>query len=148
MIREGIGVPRKKLLEMLLSGKPVNPPCFGLWELFFGPPLVEKDEEGELEEYDKRRDPHVEEREARAKAICSECRYRVGCLERAVVWERHHSLKLIYGVWGGMGESERRSFHRHLTEEGYGSEVPTGVELVASLREFYSKRLVGIEQAS
>jgi hypothetical protein len=149
---KGIGVPKKKLLGILLSGKPENPPCLNMGDLFYGPPLVEEDEEGNLVEYDKRRDPEVEEREAKAKAVCSTCQHRLPCLERAVVWERNHSLKNIYGVWGGMGEAERRQFHRHLTAEGYKGEVPTGVEFLASVRSFYKQRLSVIveeqEQAS
>ncbi|MTV24726.1 WhiB family transcriptional regulator [Nitriliruptoraceae bacterium ZYF776] len=42
-------------------------------------------------------------REAAAKAICAECPALVACREHAVL---HGEL---YGVWGGMGETDRRS---------------------------------------
>ena len=45
---------------------------------------------------DKRR------REARAKAICGECRVRSECLAYAVEIREQH------GIWGGLRESERK----------------------------------------
>jgi WhiB family redox-sensing transcriptional regulator len=58
-------------------------------ELFFGPPGIEP-------RTDRQR------REARAKALCNECPAMLAC--------RDHALRNVevYGVWGGLGEQERR----------------------------------------
>ncbi|MCJ7857918.1 WhiB family transcriptional regulator [Corynebacterium kalidii] len=40
-------------------------------------------------------------REHRAKAICNECPVLAQCREHAL------SVGEVYGIWGGMGESER-----------------------------------------
>lgn len=42
-----------------------------------------------------------QERELRAKAICSECSAREECLEYAL------DIREPHGVWGGLNESER-----------------------------------------
>lgn len=60
--------------------------------LFFGP-------EGE-------RLPVREAREEKAKAICAGCPVMLRCRETAFV------LKMDAGVWGGLGEDERRSKRR------------------------------------
>ncbi len=46
-------------------------------------------------------------RENAAKAICSHCPVQRACL--------HHALRTHepYGVWGGLGEGERRSLLEH-----------------------------------
>lgn len=95
------------------------PECVGLTSLFFSPKLDGRKEEGRSE------------REALAKDHCYRCQLRVWCLEKALVWHEES------GVWGGMGEGERRRFQAHLKREGYGDEVPTGSELQASLLAFY-----------
>lgn len=41
-------------------------------------------------------------REDRAKAICSQCNVRESCLDYAL------SIRERHGVWGGLGEVERR----------------------------------------
>jgi WhiB family redox-sensing transcriptional regulator len=58
-------------------------------DLFFGPPGIEP-------RTDRQR------REARAKALCHECPAMLAC--------RDHALRNVevYGVWGGLGEQERR----------------------------------------
>ena len=58
-------------------------------ELFFGPPGIEP-------RGDRQR------REAEAKAICRGCPALIACREHAL---RHGE---VYGVWGGLGEQERR----------------------------------------
>lgn len=101
------------------DGRPATP-CSQLSELFYGPDV------------DGRTDPEREERERVAKAVCGTCPVRLPCLERALVWGEP------LGVWGGMGEGERRAFLRHLRREGYSKgEVPTGSELWAAVLSFY-----------
>ena len=58
-------------------------------ELFFGPPGIEP-------RSDRQR------READAKALCRECPAMLACRDHAL---RHGE---VYGVWGGLGEQERR----------------------------------------
>jgi WhiB family redox-sensing transcriptional regulator len=65
-------------------------------ELFFGPPGIE----GRTERL---------EREAAAKALCRECPVLLECRAYALT---HVEL---YGVWGGLGEQERRT---HLARAG------------------------------
>ena len=80
---------------------------------------------------DGRSETDRELREAYCKGICATCIYRVPCLEKALVYQETH------GVWGGMGEGDRKSFRRWLREEGYKEgEVPKGDELIASLRAY------------
>jgi WhiB family redox-sensing transcriptional regulator len=57
--------------------------------LFFPPTYPERKEERDA-------------REARAKAICAECRVRAECLEYAL------SIREPHGIWGGLTEAERR----------------------------------------
>jgi len=57
--------------------------------VFFPPSRTERRD-------DKRR------REARAKAICNECRVRSECLSYAVGIREQH------GIWGGLSEAERK----------------------------------------
>ena len=59
-------------------------------DLFFGPPGVET-------RIDRQR------REAEAKALCRECPALVACREHALVNAE------VFGVWGGLGEQERRT---------------------------------------
>lgn len=94
-----------------------KPPCYLLSDLFYG------------EELDGRSEPDREERENKAKAICSGCFYMLACLERAMVWGEK------FGVWGGMGESERRRFRAHMRDEGY-EKVPEGTEFWATWNSF------------
>jgi WhiB family redox-sensing transcriptional regulator len=41
-------------------------------------------------------------REARAKAICAECRVRLDCLDYAL------RIREPHGIWGGLNEAERK----------------------------------------
>ena len=100
--------------------KPIQA-CLYMTHLFFSPEDDGRLEVGRLE------------REAIAKGLCMTCVYRIGCLEKSVVWKEE------MGVWGGMGEGERRRFVTHLKSEGYRDEVPTGAEFKASLRQFYQE---------
>lgn len=50
--------------------------------------------------------PLDEVAEAEAKVICADCPVREACLEHAIV----HREKM--GVWGGLGERERRRLIR------------------------------------
>ncbi len=45
-------------------------------------------------------------REQRAKSICSGCSVRIECLEYSL------SVPELYGVWGGLNETERRALLR------------------------------------
>lgn len=44
-----------------------------------------------------------EDRESRAKAICSGCLVRKACLEYAI------AIKELHGIWGGTNEIERKA---------------------------------------
>lgn len=102
---------------------PENPtPCVRNHDLFYSPDDDGRTEIGRVD------------REALAGLMClSECPLHLLCLERALVQRE------LYGVWGGMGEGERRKFVTHLREEGYDDgEIPTGRELTSSLHAFYS----------
>jgi len=57
--------------------------------LFFSPPAGESKEERRA-------------RETKAKTVCNDCPVRAACLAYAVM------TREPYGVWGGLGESERR----------------------------------------
>jgi hypothetical protein len=73
-----------------------------------------------------------DDREALAGIICAACPYRVQCLEQALVTGED------FGVWGGLGEGERRRFKEHLIQEGYDrGEYPSGRELKSAVRTFY-----------
>jgi len=73
-----------------------------------------------------------DERESLAGIICTSCPYKLRCLEYALVTGQD------YGVWGGLGEGERRKFKEHLIAEGYDKgEYPAGRELKSSLVEYY-----------
>jgi hypothetical protein len=96
------------------------PECKQHLDLFFAPVDDGRIEEGRVE------------REAAAATICFSCPYRIKCLDHALV------TREPYGVWGGMGEGERRKFVDHLRTEGYARhEVPPGLELIAALNAFY-----------
>jgi hypothetical protein len=103
---------------LLIADEGPKPLCEENEDIFFGPDV------------DGRKEIARAKREELCKAICRECVFRVRCLERALV---HGDA---YGVWGGMGEGERREFARHIKDEGYTREIPTGKEFYASLREF------------
>jgi WhiB family transcriptional regulator, redox-sensing transcriptional regulator len=96
-------------------------PCVTNHDLFYSPDDDGRTEIGRVD------------RESLAGLMCvTDCPLYVPCLERALVQRE------LYGVWGGMGEGERRKFTVHLREEGYDDgEIPTGRELVSSLRAFY-----------
>lgn len=104
---------------MLLADE-VRPPCWGEGTLFYGP------------EDDGRTEADRDIRESEAKSLCHGCLFRLRCLERALVNREQ------YGVWGGMGEAERKKFRDHLLAEGYANhDMPHGQELVAAMRSFY-----------
>jgi hypothetical protein len=100
---------------------PTNPPpCSSDAELFYSPA-----EDGR-EEVDR------VGREALAGMVCVGCPGKVACLYQSLLRREY------YGVWGGMGEGERRAFRAHLIEEGYGpTEIPRGKELESALVSFY-----------
>lgn len=102
----------------------VPPPCSHLTDLFYG-----RSDDGRAEQ-------NRDERETRASRICRfMCPHRLPCLERSLVWKER------YGVWGGMGEKERRLFRAHLKTEGYEDDIPEGQELLAALAAFRSAML-------
>lgn len=106
---------------MYLGDDDPKPPCWQQTDLFFG---TEDDARSEFER---------DIREAEARSLClSGCVYRWRCLERAVVHRER------YGVWGGMGEAERKRFQDHLKREGYNDrDMPHDGELIAAARAFY-----------
>ena len=107
-------------------GDPSASVCDEHGDLFFGTSEDGRMEEGRVE------------RETLAASVCFSCPVRLRCLEKSVV------LSESYGVWGGMGEGERRRFVKHIRQEGYRHEVPTGDELAASVYQFYrTDSLVG-----
>lgn len=109
---------------MILVGE-TKPQCLDEWDLFYGTPDEDGNDDGRAEE-------GREEREAMAAILCAGCPYRLKCLEEALVTRQE------YGVWGAMGEGERRKFRQHLIEEGYRRyEIPEGRELYAAVKSFY-----------
>lgn len=103
----------------------IPPPCVKMTELFYGPDV------------DGRRDKERDEREARAKFVCTaQCPYRWDCLERTSLYEFGHAANGVFGVAGGMAEGERQRFYIHLRGEGY-EQVPEATEFVASVSSFY-----------
>mgnify|MGYP001086481216 CR=1 FL=1 len=94
------------------------PACYGLTELFFGP-----DDDGRTE-IGRR------QRELYCKSICFKCLYRVRCLYRCI--QRGE----VWGVWGAMGEGERRKFVEYLSVLGY-DEIPEEHYFRLALRSFY-----------
>lgn len=61
--------------------------------IFFPPTTVERKEDRD-------------EREARAKAICSTCPVKQSCLDYAL------SIREPHGIWGGLNEVERKHLLR------------------------------------
>jgi hypothetical protein len=96
-------------------------PCVYEPDLFYSPEEDGRTEIGRIE------------REALAGMICiTQCPLRVECLYRALVTRQD------YGVWGGMGEGERRDFRDHLISEGYSKrEIPELADLKSSMIQFY-----------
>lgn len=99
---------------------PKAPACSSLTDLFYG------------HEDDGRNEVGRREREDACVRVCFTCPYRLMCLRKALLYNEK------MGVWGGMGEGERRRFRAHLRREGYLFEVPDGTEFLASLAAFYS----------
>ena len=66
--------------------------CRGQGAVFFGP--------------DAEQPPAKAKRERAAKAVCGGCQVRAECLAEAVERDDRH------GVWGGLGEDERRVMPR------------------------------------
>lgn len=117
---------------MFIGENDPNPQCKGYGDMFFGT------------EDDGRQEAERDIREAEARAICHVCIYRWRCLEGAMVHRER------YGVWGGMGEAERKRFRAHLLMEGYSDrDMPLGIELIAATRAFYrtEERVRALEKA-
>jgi hypothetical protein len=107
---------------MLFGEHDPNPPCLNDTATFYGT------------EDDGRQEAERDIRESEAKALCYTCPYRWRCLEYAII----HGER--YGVWGGMGEAERKRFMEHLKDEGYTRrDMPGRGELIAAVRAFYRK---------
>lgn len=100
--------------------------CDNHGDLFFGTAEDGRMEEGRVE------------RETLAASVCFSCPTRLRCLEKALV------LSEAYGVWGGMGEGERRRLVRQLRTEGYRNEVPPLDELAVSVRSFYETDMASV----
>ena len=109
----------------------IDPTCLNEWDLFYGEVQIVDGEEVD----DGRSEVDREEREELASSLCHLCPYRIACLQKSLAEAED------YGVWGGMGEGERRQFKAHLRSEGYRkNEVPTDLkELEASVNSFYRK---------
>ena len=107
-----------------------NPtPCVSEADLFVSPQEDGRTEIGRIE------------REALAGVLCDSCPIKLRCLQRALV------LREPYGVWGGLGEGDRREFVTHLRSEGYAArEVPPLDELAHSLRQFYKVHYTATEK--
>jgi hypothetical protein len=105
----------------MIFAKDEPAPCHQDPDLFYSPEEDGRNEVGRVE------------REALAGMLCRQkCPRVTECLERALI------RREMYGVWGGMGEGERRQFRAHLLREGYKrNEVPTGRELRSSVVAYY-----------
>jgi WhiB family redox-sensing transcriptional regulator len=79
-----------------------------MWDLFYGP--------GGEYRFDH------EKREAEAKAVCAGCPVRLPCAE-AGAYEP-------FGVWGGLGEAERRVTRRSFTNADFAGVAVTSLRLV------------------
>lgn len=104
---------------------PVNrvPTCTGLTHLFFGPDLDGRTEIGR----------HLRERYC--KSLCFRCPFRVSCLQAAL------EIEEPWGVWGGMGEGERRKFKRFLQKRGItDTSEATKRQMHQYLNAFYTAR--------
>jgi WhiB family redox-sensing transcriptional regulator len=66
--------------------------CKGPYAELFYPPIAAERKEDKIA------------RERNAKAICVECPVASECLEHAL------SVREAHGIWGGMNETERRSY--------------------------------------
>lgn len=98
-MRDGEGL---NLIKLVQDDAPVPKlPCSGLTDLFFGDELDGRDEKGRAE------------RELLCEAVCWTCPLRMECLHRAMLKGEY------WGVWGAMGEGERRSFKEYLKEQGF-----------------------------
>ena len=73
--------------------------CRGIYDTFFGP-------DGETAS-------GRDSREARAKRICSACTVRAECLEFG---ESLSEEVRRHGVYGGMGEEDRKTLHRSISQ--------------------------------
>lgn len=49
---------------------------------------------------------------AKARAICSTCPIRVGCLDYALRMESRHSVEHTWGIWGGLTRYERHELQQ------------------------------------
>lgn len=99
-----------------------KPACAGMTEVYFGPNVDGRKEQGR------------EVREQHARHICLEhCELTMRCLERAMVVGEQE------GVWGGMSEADRRKFQSHLRSEGYDT-IPSGMEFWAALNSYWRQR--------
>lgn len=99
----------------------------------YEPPCVENVDMFFPDEEDGRKEEGRREREDKCKLLCFQCQIRRDCLRAAVVG-RH-----IDGVWGAMGEGERRFFMMFIRRKGY-RETPEGEEFVKVLNEYYEER--------
>lgn len=79
----------------------VTPECYHMTDLFFSPEL------------DGRKEVNRKARESLCKSICHACPYQFICLHRAMLNGE------AFGVWGGMGEGDRRAFSHFMAAEGY-----------------------------
>lgn len=98
------------------------PPCAQDPDIFFSPKEDGREEVGRFH------------RELVCKSMCFRCKIRTECLKTAVI--NSHSD----GVWGAMGEGERRQFTKQLRRNGHNIEAITEHRLRVELRKFYAER--------
>lgn len=94
------------------------PQCLGKGELFYGPDGIEKDKA---------------KREKECKAICYTCDHRIACLQTSLKESQQ------YGVWGGMGEAERKRFTFFLMRN-FKTKKPGRAVLRKALKKYYQEK--------
>lgn len=98
------------------------PPCAQNPDIFFSPKEDGREEVGRFR------------RELVCKSMCFRCEIRTECLKVAIT--SGHSD----GVWGAMGEGERRQFTKQLRRNGHDIENVSERRLRIELRKFYAAR--------
>jgi Transcription factor WhiB len=105
-------------------------PCADDYDLFYSPDDDGRTEEGRVD------------REALAGIVCNSCSVMLDCLH--VSLERNE----VWGVWGGMGEGERRKFRSHLLNEGYSKGEFPALKTFYLYMETAPERFYGIDEDS
>jgi WhiB family redox-sensing transcriptional regulator len=108
-------------------------PCSDQEDLFYAP-----------DGCDGRSEPGRVSRESAARSLCEGCPIQLKCLYTSLVTHER------WGVWGGLGEGDRRKFLDQLRDEGYdvdhGDFPELGRELTSAINEFYEHNATGLER--